>query len=101
MDQQTTGPSKKENLSRSTAGEENGSSSGKAVPSKPAPFVQPLYVSKLNTVAQILLVASCITASSHAWPPQEVILGLGGVTGGLTIASGLAYWQKHRQKDNT
>ena len=66
----------------------------------PASYVQPLYISKVNTVAQILLVAGCITSTSFAWPPQEVILGLGGITLGLTVASGIAYVQEHRSQRN-
>lgn len=66
---------------------------------KAAPYVQPLYISKMNTVAQILLIASCITAYPLQWPPQEVVFGLGGLTGVLTIASGYAYLQKHRDED--
>ena len=66
----------------------------------PATYVQPLYVSKLNTVAQILLVAGCITSTSYAWPAQEVLLGLGGVTAGLTLASGIAYVREHKSKQD-
>lgn len=64
----------------------------------PASFVQPLYISKVNTVAQILLVAGCITSTSYGWPSQEVILSLGGITAGLTVASGIAYLREHKSK---
>ena len=63
---------------------------------KPAPFVQPLYISKVNTVVQICLVSCCLTVGPLGWPPESVILCLGGATGALTLASGFAYFQKHR-----
>ena len=67
---------------------------------EPAPFVQPLYISKINTVAQLSLVAGCITSSWYGWPPEAALWGLGGITGGLTFASGLAYWQQYRSGMN-
>jgi len=64
---------------------------------EPAPFVKPLYISKVNTVAQISLIAGCITSAWWGWPPEEVLLGLGGTTGVLTLASGAAYMRQHRK----
>ena len=91
---------------RGLEGEETGKPHGKLQeaaylakqnpPTLPASYVQPLYISKVNTVVQIFLVAGCITSASYAWPPQEVILGLGGITAGLTVASGIAYVQGHK-----
>lgn len=57
----------------------------------PAVFVQPLYISKVNTCFQLLLVGGCLSSSWYAWPPQEAILVLGVMTGGLTLASCAAY----------
>lgn len=57
----------------------------------PAVFVQPLYISKVNTCFQLLLVSSCLSSSWYGWPPQEAILALGAITGGTTLASCAAY----------
>ena len=57
----------------------------------PAVFVQPLYISKVNTCFQLLLVGGCLSSSWYAWPPHEAILVLGVVTGGTTLASCIAY----------
>ena len=57
----------------------------------PAVFVQPLYISKVNTCFQLLLVGGCLSSSWYAWPPQEAILVLGFVTGSTTLASCVAY----------
>ena len=57
----------------------------------PAVFVQPLYISKVNTCFQLLLVGGCLSSSWYAWPPQEAIFVLGVATGGLTLASCAAY----------
>jgi len=64
------------------------STSGKA---PPAVFVQPLYISKVNTCFQLLLVGGCLTSSWYAWPPQEALAVLGVATGGTTLASCGAY----------
>ncbi|DBA78311.1 TPA: hypothetical protein ACH3X2_008256 [Trebouxia sp. C0005] len=64
------------------------SASGKA---PPAVFVQPLYISKVNTFFQLLLVGGCLTSSWYAWPPQEALAALGVATGGTTLASCGAY----------
>lgn len=59
--------------------------------SPPAVFVQPLYISKVNTCFQLLLIGGCLTSSWYAWPPQEALFALGVVTGGTTLASCGAY----------
>lgn len=64
------------------------SASGKA---PPAVFVQPLYISKVNTCFQLLLVSGCLTSSWYAWPPQEALAAMGVATGGTTLASCGAY----------
>lgn len=57
----------------------------------PAVFVEPLYISKVNTCFQLLLVGGCLTSSWYAWPPQEALFVLGVATGGTTLASCGAY----------
>ena len=63
----------------------------------PAEFVQPLYISKLNTVFQLALIGGCITHSWYGWPSEQVLWGLGGVTALATLASFAAYVQVYRQ----
>ena len=57
----------------------------------PAVFVQPLYISKVNTCFQLLLIGGCLSSSWYTWPSQEAILALGVITGGTTFASCIAY----------
>ena len=66
-----------------------------AVP--PAEFVQPLLISKLNTVLQLGLIAGCISHSWYDWPTESALWGLGGVTAGATLASFAAYVQVYRR----
>jgi len=68
-----------------------------APPVPPAPFVQPLYISKLNTFFQLCLIAGCIGNSWYDWPPQDVLWTLGGVTGVTTLGSFIAYIRVYRQ----
>lgn len=63
----------------------------------PAEFVQPLYISKLNTVFQLALIGGCITHSWYGWPSEELLWGLGGVTALATLASFAAYVQVYRK----
>ena len=58
---------------------------------QPAAFVQPLYISKVNTCFQLLLVGGCLTSSWYAWPSEQALLALGGLTGATTLASCGAY----------
>ena len=57
----------------------------------PVVFMQPLYISKVNTCFQLLLVGGCLTSSWYSWPPQEALHALGLVTGATTLASCAAY----------
>ena len=57
----------------------------------PAPLVRPLMVSKVNTVLQLGLIASCIGRSWYGWPPEEAVWALGAATGITTVASCAAY----------
>lgn len=58
---------------------------------QPAAFVQPLYISKVNTCFQLLLVGGCLSNSWYAWPSQEVMFYLGITVGCTTLASTAAY----------
>ena len=66
-----------------------------AVP--PAPFVQPLYISKVNTVLQLSLIAGCIGQSWYGWPTAEALWALGGLTGLTTVGSFGAYVRAYQQ----
>lgn len=68
--------------------------SGEATaPDKPAaPKVEPLYISKVNTVFQLTLISSCLTDAWIGWPGPEITLGiLGPTTAMTTIWSFVAY----------
>lgn len=68
--------------------------SGQATaPDKPAaPKVEPLYISKVNTVFQLTLISSCLTDAWIGWPGPEITLGILGPTTALTtIWSFVAY----------
>ena len=63
----------------------------------PAAFVQPLYISKVNTVFQLCLIAGCIGNSWYGWPPEDMLWVLGGITGVTTLGSFAAYIRVYRQ----
>ena len=56
-----------------------------------APGVKPIFISKLNTVFQIGLVAGAISSAGLGWPPREAVDGLGYLTAATTVASGAIY----------
>lgn len=60
-----------------------------AVP--PAKLVQPLMISKVNTVFQMALIGGCVSNSLLAWPPEGSLWVLGGLTAATTCASGALY----------
>lgn len=65
----------------------------------PAPFVQPLYISKVNTVLQLGLIVGCIGRSWYGWPSMDELYLLGGLTGLTTVGSFAAYvWAYRRGK---
>lgn len=68
-----------------------------AAPVAPAAFVQPLYISKVNTVFQLCLIAGCIGNSWYGWPPEDMLWVLGGITGVTTLGSFAAYIRVYRQ----
>ena len=56
-----------------------------------APPVQPLFISKVNTVFQLGLVGACMTDAWLGWPGGEIVWGLGMATAGTTVGSCIAY----------
>ena len=57
----------------------------------------PLYISKVNTVAQLGLVSGALMNAWVGWPAAELVTDvLGPVTAGTTVASGLAYIDAYR-----
>ena len=68
-------------------------SAGPAAAHRPpaAAIVKPLYISKVNTCLQFVLIGSCLT---HPWldvPSAEIVSALGILTAGTTVVSGAAY----------
>ena len=56
-----------------------------------AAIVKPLYISKVNTCLQFVLIGSCLT---HPWldvPSAEIVSALGMLTASTTVVSGAAY----------
>jgi hypothetical protein len=70
---------------------------GSVRPVAPAAFVQPLYISKLNTVFQLFLIAGCIGRSWYGWPPEDMLWALSGITGLTTLGSFMAYLRVYKQ----
>jgi cardiolipin synthase (CMP-forming) len=62
---------------------------GAAVPT--AHRVEPLMVSKVNTVLQLLLVAACLSRPLLGWPEAGVVDALTAATAVTTVASCGAY----------
>ena len=56
-----------------------------------APSVKPIFISKLNTVFQIVLVVGAISNGALGIPNTEWVEGLGYVTAATTLASGAIY----------
>ena len=93
---QQDGQTGEHSASASTAsGAHSTSREGFVVP--PAELVQPLFISKLNTVFQLGLIAGCISHSWYGWPSEQVLWGLGGTTALATVASFAAYVQVYRR----
>ncbi len=58
------------------------------------PSMQPLMISKFNTVLQLALVGACITHQWQGLPDAEVLKALEQLTAGTTWLSGVLYaWQ--------
>jgi len=56
-----------------------------------APSVKPIFISKLNTVFQIVLVVGAICEGALGIPNTQWVEGLGYVTAATTLASGAIY----------
>ena len=67
----------------------SGQPSAEAVP--PAPFVEPLYISKVNTVLQLAYVTVCMSSAWCGWPDETAALALGCSAGVTTVVSGVMY----------
>ena len=72
--------------------------SGQNTAAGAAPFVTPLYISKVNTVFQLSLVGASITSSWYGWPSDDALIALGSLTAILTCASGYQYYRTRRKK---
>jgi phosphatidylglycerophosphate synthase len=59
--------------------------------------VSPLYISKLNTVLQLMAVAGFLLHAQTGWPPLAVLDVAAAVTTGTTVLSGAAYVQAFRK----
>jgi len=67
---------------------------GRTTKTRPA---SPLFISKVNTVAQLGLVSGALMNAWTGWPSGELVTGvLGPVTAVTTVASGLAYVDAYR-----
>lgn len=59
---------------------------------------EPLYISKVNTVAQLTLISATLTGAWINFPSQDIITAvLAPVTAVTTVTSGLAYVDAYRQ----
>jgi cardiolipin synthase len=52
---------------------------------------RPTFVSKLNTVCQIVYALAVVAAAAAGWPPDWVLLTLGALTFVTTVVSGADY----------
>ena len=66
-------------------------------PAPAAPLVQPLYISKVNTVLQLGLVGTCMLRAWLGWPGEAAVWAGSGLTAATTIWSSWAYLQAYRQ----
>lgn len=62
--------------------------------------VRPIFVSKLNTVAQIALAAAILAELAFGWFGDQVVLGMIWLVGATTVISGAGYlgqwWRNQR-----
>ncbi len=77
------------------AGSDGGAGGSSLAPA--APLVQPLYISKVNTVFQLGLVGTCILHSWLGWPGEGPVWAASALTAGTTVWSCAAYFQAYRQ----
>lgn len=74
-----------------------GSEPAEPAPAPAAPFMQPLYISKVNTVFQLGLVGTCIMHSWLGWPGEAAVWAGSALTAGTTLASCAAYLRAYQQ----
>ena len=67
-----------------------------AAAAPPAPLVQPLYISKVNTVLQLALVGACMLDAWVGWPGQGGVWAAGGAATVTTLWSCVAYLRAFR-----
>ena len=79
------------------AGQAAGAAGARSSPAPAAPLVQPLFVSKVNTVFQLGMVGTCILQSWQGWPGEGAVLAGSALTAGTTLWSCWAYLQAYRQ----
>lgn len=72
----------------------NSSQGHRAVVDPGVPLMQPLLISKANTVLQIALLAGCMGRAWVQWPEPEALAALEVATAGTTAASCIAYAHK-------
>lgn len=62
------------------------------------PAIQPILLSKANTLLQILLAAAALAIAGFGWPARDLLEALVWATAASTIASGAAYvWRAARR----
>jgi phosphatidylglycerophosphate synthase len=59
--------------------------------------VQPLYISKVNTVFQLGLVGTCMLDSWLGWPGQGAVWAGSALTAVTTLWSSWAYLQAYKR----
>lgn len=69
--------------------------SGGLGPVPAAPLVRPLFVSKVNTVLQLGLVAACMSRAWAGWPAEEALWAASAATAGTSVWSLGAYARLH------
>ena len=82
--------------SSSSGGGGGGGGSGGSGRAPAAPLVQPLYISKVNTVFQLSLVGMCMLDAWAGWPGGAAIAAGSAATTGTTVASLWAYVRAYR-----
>lgn len=59
--------------------------------------VKPLYVSKVNTVLQLVTVSGFLLHACVGWPAGGILDAAALATAGTTLLSGIAYVQAYRK----
>ena len=61
------------------------------------PYVQPLMISKVNTVLQLALVSACMSSATLGVPDAQLVSGLEVLTAATTVGSLAAYMWVYAQ----